>query len=231
MKLYSSKNILIAILIICIPILLFVIYKTTMIKRMIIIIPYGHKIDNLNSLNNINLLLLDIDKIKNQLRKSNYFIKKIDLKKEYPDSLIINAEVREPYALLKEDDKDFYIDNEAVLLDYPVTNTDLPSIQIKGIFFVFNQQPDWRLVKAVKLIDLTSKMDIGMKNIVIDIEQNNYTAIINDETLITIPYQSDISKIAASLQIIISRFRIEGKKIKKIDFQFDNPVIILSNGS
>lgn len=74
------------------------------------------------------------------------------------------------------------------------------------------------------------KKGIFTDQIIIDDNSGNYILKTNNQIEITIPVKMAINTLSASLQLIISRFRIEGKIISRIDFQFEKPIIVLKNG-
>ncbi|MCL5970733.1 MAG: hypothetical protein M1450_04515 [Patescibacteria group bacterium] len=46
-----------------------------------------------------------------------------------------------------------------------------------------------------------------------------------DESVVILSSKKDIKSQISSLQLILSRLTIEGKKLKILDFRFDNPVV------
>src|SRR5260221_2773392 len=54
---------------------------------------------------------------------------------------------------------------------------------------------------------------------------DNATITVDTGTVAVISFSKDIDKQIASLQLTISRLTIEGKKLSKIDFRFDRPVV------
>ena len=52
-----------------------------------------------------------------------------------------------------------------------------------------------------------------------------YLVKIKDGGEVLISDKKDLTEQASSLQLIVSRLKIEGKKFKRLDFRFDRPVI------
>ncbi|PIZ99857.1 MAG: hypothetical protein COX78_01335 [Candidatus Levybacteria bacterium CG_4_10_14_0_2_um_filter_35_8] len=50
---------------------------------------------------------------------------------------------------------------------------------------------------------------------------------LKDEGLVIFSLKRDLSTQTSSLQLILSRLTIEGKRLKKLDFRFDKPIIEL----
>jgi len=53
----------------------------------------------------------------------------------------------------------------------------------------------------------------------------SYTVELNEGGEVILSAQKDLDSQLSSLQLILSRLTIEGKKLKKLDFRFDNPVV------
>ncbi|MBI3955603.1 hypothetical protein HY338_04095 [Candidatus Gottesmanbacteria bacterium] len=89
---------------------------------------------------------------------------------------------------------------------------------------------DWRILKAIKLVVDASKNTLSINKISLDEASGIYHLILVEGEEVEFSQEQDPYLIAASLQIIISRFRIEGKIISQIKFQFDKPVVVLKSG-
>ena len=95
---------------------------------------------------------------------------------------------------------------------------------------VFNKnKADWRVIKAVSLINELNKKEIGVDSVGFSSSSAHIRAVVDDSVEVFMPVTADPSYLSASLQTIISRFRIEGNFIAKVDFRFDKPVVILKN--
>jgi len=54
---------------------------------------------------------------------------------------------------------------------------------------------------------------------------SSFTVGLKDGGEIILSSKKDLGSQLSSLQLILSRLTIEGKKLKKLDFRFDNPVV------
>jgi len=83
-------------------------------------------------------------------------------------------------------------------------------------------------IKDAKQIESLNKA-LGAKNIYFStIEQNNdlsYKVSIKDNGIVYISQKKDLTLQIDSLQLIINRLTIEGKRFKSLDFRFEKPVI------
>lgn len=197
--------------------------------RTVIVSSEDLDIYGLEKLNNQNLLLLDVDKFTKSLVRQNSLISSASGRKEYPDRLIIYLYKREPIALVASSPIKYYIDKEGILLP-KVKDIDLPQIEVSNIQVFLGQQADWRITKAVNLLQNMSKQSILVDRIIIDDRESLFRMHLKGDVLVLVPYNFEGLILAPSLQIIMSRFRIEGKFIRKIDFRFDKPTVVLSNG-
>ncbi|EKD90099.1 MAG: hypothetical protein ACD_32C00020G0002 [uncultured bacterium] len=107
---------------------------------------------------------------------------------------------------------------------------DLPVIKISKSDLSSSQKADWRIIKALSFLIYCQKQSILIDRILIDENKSLFHIFLADGVEVIAPQTGNASILAASLQIIISRFRIEGKIITKVDFQFDKPIVVLSNG-
>lgn len=202
---------------------------TLRIKKVYIISP-RLIYNGLNILNNKNLFIFPEQEIRKYLQRENVEVKTVYFEKILPNSLVIHLILRRPIAIVETSKDKLVIDEEAKVLPNPPYNLNLPIITSSQKMFLSEEKIDWRIVKALSLIDNISKQGILVDRININGDNNIFQVYSSDGAELIIPADSDMAQIAASLQIIISRFRIEGKIISKIDYQFDKPTIIFESG-
>lgn len=175
------------------------------------------------------MMFLNDQKIIRFLLSKNIFIENIDLKKHFPGTVVLDIKWRQPVAVISGINSPILIDDQG----FPAFTDDkkdyyLPQIYISNVSFDY-QSPDWRLKKAVTLINNLNKNDTHISRITIDVDSGLITVFVDEGTEIIIPLSSDPMTVSASLQTIILRFRIEGKFVTSIDFRFAKPVVILKN--
>jgi hypothetical protein len=142
---------------------------------------------------------------------------------------MIQIESRKPVAKIISAKDEINVDSEGILLYGMRTSESLPQIEALNPINSFDDRTDWRILKAIKIIEETKLQELTFEKIFIDDEKNVFNLYSNDHQEIIVPFTADIPKIAASLQIIVSRFRIEGKFVTSVDFRFDKPVIKLAS--
>lgn len=73
------------------------------------------------------------------------------------------------------------------------------------------------------LSDMLSKANIKYKKI--ESKEDSLTVILSDDSEVIFSSKKDFGNQVSSLQLTLSRLTIDGKKLKSLDFRFDNPVI------
>ena len=206
----------------------FLIYKNTRIKK-IIIISKTSGVKGLTQFNNLNLLFLNEQSLVSDLYRNNLYLKNVTSRKIFPRTLILNLVWRSPIAKVYANNSVIFID-DAGFPSLPLQNIDgyLPDIRLNKLI-LSSQTADWRLKKIVTLIDKLNNFNLHFSGINVNGNSSEITGLIDNSIQIIIPLEADPQEISASLQTIISRFRIEGKFISSIDFRNKNPVVILKN--
>ncbi|MCL4354049.1 hypothetical protein M1349_01090 [Patescibacteria group bacterium] len=78
--------------------------------------------------------------------------------------------------------------------------------------------------KEGEIQTLLDKRDIPYSNIITESE-SVATVKIRDNGVVYLSTKRDLSKQITSLQLVLSKLTIEGKRFKSLDFRFDKPVI------
>ncbi len=186
--------------------------------------------NGLEIFNGKNLLWFDAKTINQHLLDRNGEIKSVIIRRSYPRSLVIDVMLREPVAIVSGDSDNFFIDTEGRLLPFEESSKrELPEIRFMGVKLYLTNNADWRIINALTFLKQSKKQGIDLSKILIDKDKPLMFAYLPEGTEIVIPQTGNLPNLAASLQIIVSRFRIEGKFITKIDFQFDKPIVLLEN--
>lgn len=195
--------------------------------KKVIVISSSAEIRGLNQLFSQNYLSLNEEITAQKLLTVNPLIKNIKISKTFPQTLTLNVFWRKPQAKILLDDKIILIDEEGkASAGYPDGLTEITGTKIT---LPASGSTDWRILKSVNYITVLSKSGIRVNNIYIFDEESIFILDLADGEEVKIPFQTDPDKVSASLQVIISRFRIEGKFISSIDFRFDKPLVVLKN--
>lgn len=209
--------------------LLIYLYNFFTVKRVYVI---GNVIPlrGINSLSKENLLLFNNKNVESNLKNKNPSVKNIIIRKTFQNILNITTIRREAIIEITDGKRVLYLDEDGIVLEINHLNSKLPQIKTTLITFGLGNMADWKMIKAKNLIIELEKKGIFTDKIAVDDNSGNYILKTNNKIEIIIPLKMEINILSASLQLIISRFRIEGKIISKIDFQFEKPVVVLKNG-
>ena len=231
-----KKKVRRAIFLLLVPLVIFLLiygFNQFRIKKVYII--SSRQISNgLDILNNQNLLTFNTIHISQYLREQNPEVKSLDIKIKFPESLVMILVFRQPVAVVRPNtSQPYYLDSEGVILSINENNDqdiDIPVIETNGILSGFGSRIDWRIMKALSITKYFAKENLPLDTILIDDKKPTLDILLKDGIKVIVPETNDPPTLAASLQIITSRFRIEGKSITAIDFRFEKPVVIFSTG-
>ena len=203
-------------------------WNSIQIKKIFIVSPV-RQVNGMSVFNGQNIIFFNNNRITDTLLTSNIYLKNINLKKKFPSTIFLDLTWRTPYAEIISSSSPFFVDNQGfpALSEGNLTGT-LPQINMPRML-VTDKNPDWRVLKALSLLNQLSSSAINCSRLTFDEANSQITVLIEDSVELLIPYNFDPARLTASLQIIISRFRIEGKFIRSIDFRFEKPLVILKN--
>lgn len=209
--------------------ILFILWNRFKIKTAIVISEQTN-IFGLESMNNQNLFVLNIDNLQRNLLKANPSLSSASVVKRYPNRVIIFLQFRTPIAQIFNNSIRYYLDRDGIFLTNIKIDRSLPIVNASEINISPGDIADWRIKKSAILLEDIAQQSISVGQITIDDTAKIFLINLANDTRVVIPYAYDALKAAASLQMIISRFRIEGKFAKEIDFRYDKPVVTVSNG-
>lgn len=199
--------------------------------KKIIVISQEPSLIGLNEIGDKNILFSDFNNQTGYFLNQNPNIKSIRFEKKYPDTVIIKTEERVSIARIFVGDKKIDIDRDGLIVTghrkglneylYPIYMTRNPVIS--------GNSSDALVVKAIRYFEELEKFGQNLEKITLDDSTNSYTFITQSQITALVPFSEDPSVISSSLQLILTRFRIEGKRVTKVNFLFDKPVITLAN--
>ncbi len=84
--------------------------------------------------------------------------------------------------------------------------------------------------KDISLLEtLLKKSAISYESIGVSSQEAALLVVLKDEENVIISRNKDLKEQISSLQLILSRFTIEGKKFSRLDFRFERPVVVFKN--
>lgn len=190
---------------------------------------------NLSGLGKIegqNLLFLDDKDLKKELLKNNFLLKDIMITKVYPDKLHLYILEKEPVAFLISSSSALLISEEGIILKKKDKKNEMniPVIEGEKEGYKIGDKLDSLVTPILTLSKEINNLYIDAETIKIDKKLQEATFVTADGTQIVLSLTKSNTTLPASLQIIMSRFRIEGTKPSRIDFRFDKPIVTLING-
>lgn len=200
------------------------------IRTVIITSPFPLRYDAAQ-ISSASLVLLDVAHLRSHILQQNRDASTVVIEKSYPQTLILTVVARKPLALVRVGVRVRAIDEEGILLTYVPEHTGaLPELDAAGIPFYTDQKADWRIATAVTYLQLFRRENVSPKHVSVDTYSSQYQFLLEENTTAVIPFSGNPGVIVASLQVILGRFRIEGKQIRTVDFRFDKPIITFQTG-
>ncbi len=194
---------------------------------------YGPKIyiAGLESLENTNLIILDETYYQKEILRKNILLKDITLTKILPNKLKMVLKMRDPYIRLMILNNNYILSEDGVVLKIGSNPKDVPIISVEKeiIIYKIGDRVDSFIINAIELARNLKERNIDFDKIVLNKDSGTITFNTPSSILVVLSLNKNNDFVAPSLQIITSRFRIEGKEPIKIDFRFDKPIITLKN--
>ena len=176
-----------------------------------------------------NLLFFPSEKLKGEIKESFPQTGELKIKKRIFDTLSFEIHSKKPVVALAIESPGglfYWLDKEGIVLSKTDKSNDLslvlikddPVLEVGQTFKYGNNQNLMSLVIGLKMHLLESKT-IRL------VSPREIEVWLEDGALILFNGEKDVNIQLDSLQLILSRAKIEGKTIKKIDLRFDKPVI------
>ncbi len=165
------------------------------------------------SIYNENLVFINLDKVKKILRQNTY-IESFQVKKKYPDILIIKIFEKKPIAILQKKKERFYLSEKIELIKFENLHIykDLP--------IIFGNEKDFQIFYYN-----LKKVNFPLESIkkYYFFESNRWDLITQDEKTIKLPSINYIESLKNFLDI---KYRNEFKKYKIFDYRIDDQLIL-----
>lgn len=170
-----------------------------------------------------NLLFFPTDAIEKQILRDNPLIADIHIEKKYPNTLVISATQRVAVATITRGGVVAVLDGSGIILSFEDKNYQLPMLEFDvspGPIGTALTDPN---VQGALMFLVRTKSLLPIQKIT-NGEGSSLLAI-SDKTNILFAQQSDGQAIAATLQTLLSGFRIKGTLPTTIDLRFDKPIV------
>ncbi len=180
------------------------------------------EIKRVANINNRSLLRLSLDDLKASIER-NAWIKNVVLRKQFPDTIMVNVEEAEPKALLRNEGHMFLLDAEGNVLE-EIEDSGTPFLPVlRGI----NPDKDiGGVLEALKLIDALSEKNILSGKESVEILLKTYGLVLNmDGEYIKVGY-GEYAKKLGRWQDLEEEIRKKNITVDYVDLRFDNEVIV-----
>lgn len=167
-----------------------------------------------------SFFLNNLGKLSQEIKNQEIKIGQVTIKKEFPGKLILEIKERQPLVVMPKDNLYFFVDKEGIIFSLEKDPRDLPFLEISLQNPKIGSSIEIKRIKIPQILESLKQekiLKIIVKNDRIELETNK-------GSLIILPMAASDKKIRA-LQMILNRFRIEGKRLRKIDLRFEKPVI------
>lgn len=190
-----------------------------------------------------NFLFLSSSKLIHRVQEKHPEFSEVEVKKSFPDSLQIQITYRKPIAALAKEvavsdseassKPEFLLDSEFYLVDEEgfclgkKSETNLPVI-------LLTKEPDLTpgqkleeeiILQALKILKEAALRLLEPKVIRL-VSQHQVDMWCRGGIKVLFSLEKDLQAQLDSLQFILNRAKIDGKKLKQVDLRFDKPVIL-----
>ncbi|MBU0618679.1 hypothetical protein KKD62_00420 [Patescibacteria group bacterium] len=176
-----------------------------------------------------NIFFLNSKGLEQEFLEANPYIDKLSFQQRLPDGLVIHLFTRQPSFMASIDRQAwFLIDDQGVVLAEAVNNPDLPRLVFSSVYKleVGRQLSGLLAQKAFLLVRTLKLFFIPFESI--EVKFPDQLELQTGATKVVLTSDKNLKYQVASLQLILSRSRIEGKTPNKIDLRFDKPVVFFN---
>lgn len=169
-----------------------------------------------------NLLFFPSDQIREALLSENPLLGEVIIKKKFPHTLVIMVYGRIPIARLQIQGRSVDLDSEGVVLGESVPGINLPILFFDASPRIGEVIRDPQVLTSISIVTACKKITAIDSITALD----GLSLWVKSGTLsIYIAQQSDINAKAATLQVLLTGFRIKGRLPTLIDLRFSKPVV------
>ena len=188
----------------------------------------GEVLKGIEKLGNQNLLLLNKEKWEKEIGKENPLLEEIEIKKNLPSEVVIEFKKRKPKAAIFDPrlQSFFLIDKEGVIVERKEEEERLPFIVAHLQNFKIGDRIKNRNINLVLALILSLEEDLEKAKFEIDEKKGILKVTLEKNILILIDLEKEVKETVFALQILMKKFKIEGKWPKKIDLRFEKPILV-----
>ena len=175
-----------------------------------------------------NLFLLSPAQLKKELIAASPWIEDIEIKKQFPSTLLLVLHERIPIAEYQDEVNRFFLDKTGRLLPV-LPSKNFNSVQVFCSIVEKNvgqTVTNKLLLHGLALVDaLRSRIESQIIKLTCQEDIKTIQLSLPDTTVL-VSADSEPEKTVSSLQLLLKQFRIEGNRPETIDLRFEKPVVI-----
>lgn len=170
-----------------------------------------------------NIWRIDVYKLSETIKSQDVKIKEVEIKKEFLNKVMIKITQRKPLLQIFFEQKYFLVDKEGILFSIYDQNQNLPVLEMNlektAVGVKIKEESALMILSVLEELQKTETVE---KVIILE---KKLEIILRNNLLIFLPAENLLLKIT-SLQELLNRFRIEGKRPVSIDLRFEKPVVV-----
>ena len=173
-----------------------------------------------------NILNVDIAKLKTSILANFQGAKDVNIKKNYPNKIVVTVKERTPIALLQSNKTNdtFIIDDDGYVLGTVANETsNLPKISYEGDVKVGYFVDKKFAPVYLELINSIDKEKLQVSSISMD--EKNITLYTDDSIEVILEKAKDIGNNIRVLSSLLKQLKAEGKNAKKVDLRYDKVIV------
>jgi len=173
-----------------------------------------------------NILNVDTDELKTSILTNFQGAKNVDIKKIFPDKIVVRVYERTPIALLQNNKADeiYIVDEDGYVLGTVANSTgNLPKIFYEGdikIGYFVDKKFAPVYFELISSID-SEKLQVSS----ISMDEKNITLYTNDSVEVVLEKAKNIRSNINILSSLLRQLKTEGKNAKKIDLRYDKVIV------
>lgn len=199
------------------------------------------QIKNSSGLLGQNIFLLNSAKLQNDLKNKFLCIRRVEVKRFFPNKLKLSVSVREPAAtlvVLQDEEatesadilseaspsaENFVIDNEGVIYSSNTEQVIAPKVYVSSLNLTLGQKINEDLIgNLLRILERVKSSGVDIKEAKI---YSKNVLLVNDTAKIIFRLDDKIDTQIASLQLILQKAKIDEDILEFIDLRFDKPII------
>lgn len=181
--------------------------------------------------NTSSMLSLDLNKVAWNIEKHPW-VKKVSIKKQLPEKLLVGIKEREPVAMLNLDNL-YYVDAEGVVFKKVESGDDTDYLVITGLSekdaFSKKDEDKRLLVKSIELINMLKERDTFSDRDVseMNLDENNGITLFTYDNAMPIKIGFDFSnKRFDKLLRVMKELKEKSLKAEYIDIDYDERIVV-----